>query len=172
MNKIKQLFEAVLIVYRGGVGAVFSDPLTGLCSRQFLKKVGPNEIERAKRYGRPLSLVLFDLDGFRRINDIYGHELGDKILQRTAQLLMSHCRKADILVRWGGEFLLILPETTGVEAELLIKRVIRYLENEDIRISYVVVPWSEKYSSLEEFIKEGNRLLYEHKRQKGLRLRA
>jgi diguanylate cyclase (GGDEF)-like protein len=174
VKKIKQFFEAVLIVYREGVGAVFSDPLTGLYNRRFLEEVGPRAIELARRYHRSLSIVFLDLDDLKEINDVYGHQLGDRILQRTAQLLTNHCRKADILVRWGGdEFLFMLPETTSVEAELLIKRVMRELRAEDIRLSYGVVSWSEEYSSLEELIKKGDRLLYEHKQQKkGLRLHA
>ena len=174
MKKIIQFFKAVLVVYREGVGAVFTDSRAGLYNRRFLEEVGPKMIEWAECYHLSLSIVFLDLDGFREINNIFGRQRGDKILQRTAQLLMDHCRKADILVRWGSdEFLLILPETTDVEAEHLIKEAIRELGNEDIRLSYGVVPWnSEEYSSLEEFIKEGDRRLYQHKQKKGLRPRA
>jgi len=170
VNKIRQFFKVVLIVYRHGIDVIFRDPLTNLYNRRFLEEIGPKEIERARaqRYGRPLSLVLFDLDGFKEINDYYGHQYGDTVLERVARVLKDHCRKADILVRWGGdEFLLLLPETTGVGAEQFIRRIIRELRAEDIHLSYGVVPWQdEKYSSLEEFIKEGDRRLYKHKQLK------
>ena len=68
-------------------------------------------MHRAKRYSYPLSVVLFDIDDFKKINDIHGHKLGDKVLIGIASLVQNCIRNSDIVARWGGEeFILILPE--------------------------------------------------------------
>ncbi|HZW37632.1 MAG TPA: sensor domain-containing diguanylate cyclase, partial [Candidatus Deferrimicrobiaceae bacterium] len=78
------------------------------------------ELERAARYGRALSVIMLDLDGFKEINDAYGHLVGDRILLMTAGVLCAHLRKSDIAARYGGdEFAVILPET-GLEAATTI----------------------------------------------------
>ena len=168
MNKIKQFFKAVLIVYRHGTDAIFRDPLTNLYNRRFLEEIGSKEIERVRRYHQPLSIVLFDIDGFKKINDTRGHPEGDRTLKKVAGIVNGRCRKADIPVRWGGdEFLFLLPGTTGAGAKQFIRIIAKKLRAEDIRLSYGIVPWrNKKYSSFEEFIKEGDRRLYKHKQKR------
>ena len=70
------------------------------------------EIKRAERYGEALSLVMFDIDQFKRINDTYGHLVGDEVLIHVAKLIGERIRASEILARWGGEeFILVLPQT-------------------------------------------------------------
>ena len=90
-----------------------TDPLTGCYNRSVLTDRLPQEIRRAKRYNRSLSLVLCDIDHFKKINDTYGHQTGDVVLQEFAALLKSSIRyDSDWMVRYGGEeFLIVLPET-------------------------------------------------------------
>ncbi|MBY0501968.1 MAG: diguanylate cyclase [Alphaproteobacteria bacterium] len=89
------------------------DPLTGLYNRRFLDESLQREIYRANRYSHPISLLMLDIDHFKRINDTYGHNAGDEVLKVIALLLQKYSRKSDIACRFGGEeFILILPETT------------------------------------------------------------
>lgn len=102
------------------------DPLTGCHNRRFLQKGLLNaELERTRRYGAPLSVVLCDLDHFKRINDTYGHAAGDQVLADFAGLLLSLTRDTvDSVIRYGGEeFLLVLPQTDLAGAQALAERI-------------------------------------------------
>jgi diguanylate cyclase (GGDEF)-like protein len=89
-----------------------TDSLTGLYNRRMLRNFLALEMDRARHYQRPLSLILFDLDHFKRINDRYGHPVGDEVLKTVAQLVQTQLRSADLLVRWGGEEFIILAAAT------------------------------------------------------------
>lgn len=102
------------------------DELTGLATRRFFAKNFPREVERAARYGRPLSLALCDIDHFKRINDTLGHGAGDEVLRQfSARLQRSLRHGIDWVARLGGEeFAIVLPET-GTEAALAVLRKLR-----------------------------------------------
>ncbi len=94
-----------------------SDALTDLLNRHHFFLFGEQEIERCRRYGRPLSAMMLDLDHFKHINDTYGHLVGDQVLKEIANRIRTSLRKNDLASRYGGdEFALLLPETTPEQA--------------------------------------------------------
>lgn len=106
-----------------------SDSLTGLSNRRHFMEALGREVERSDRYGRPLSLVLLDLDHFKKVNDTWGHAAGDEVLKSTAQALRSVCRDPDLPARLGGEELvLLLPETASTGARAVAERARRRIQ--------------------------------------------
>lgn len=103
-----------------------TDPLTALPNRNALAASFVQEIQSAQRYGRPLSLIILDIDLFKSINDQLGHLMGDRVLVDFARLLMDGLRSVDSVCRWGGEeFLLICRETSLDQAAQLAERVLQ-----------------------------------------------
>lgn len=101
-----------------------TDALTGLTNRRQFNARLHEEVARARRHETPLSLALFDLDDFKRLNDFYGHQVGDRILRELGRLLRQNIRESDLPARYGGEeFALILPETREAEAYELLERI-------------------------------------------------
>ena len=106
-----------------------TDELTGLHNRKYLQERLEEEISRSKRYGTKLSCILFDLDFFKVVNDMYGYEWGDILLRNIANKLDAMVRKEDILTRYGDEeFLLVLPNTSEENAFLFGERFRREVE--------------------------------------------
>lgn len=101
-----------------------SDPLTGLPNRAHLQSRFEHEQSRHQRHGSAMSVVLLDLDFFKKVNDNHGHEAGDKTLQHVAKLLMADLRKTDLAARLGGEeFCLLLPDTDSATAHAVAEKI-------------------------------------------------
>jgi diguanylate cyclase (GGDEF)-like protein len=106
-----------------------TDDLTGLHNRKYLQERLEEEISRSRRYGTKLSCILFDIDYFKVVNDMYGYEWGDILLRNIANKLNAMVRKEDILTRYGDEeFLLVLPNTSEENAFLFGERFRREVE--------------------------------------------
>jgi polar amino acid transport system substrate-binding protein len=114
-----------------------TDKLTGVYNRLKLDAVLSQQAANVQRYGRALSVVIFDLDNFKQVNDTYGHHVGDTVLQSFAQLVLNNIRKSDIFGRWGGEeFLLLCPETDVAGAMELAEK---------IRVQTEALPFAEGF---------------------------
>lgn len=102
----------------------FTDLLTGLANRRRCEQIIQEAIERSQRYGENFTICIWDLDEFKKINDRFGHETGDRVLQEISQLAQSLVRSTDIIGRWGGEeFFLLMPHTRIDEAAALVERL-------------------------------------------------
>lgn len=94
-----------------------TDSLTGILNRREFSLVLENELARSKRYGTPLSLIMFDLDHFKQVNDTFGHDAGDYVLQTVADLIKRNIRGMDVEARWGGEeFMILMPQSDVLSA--------------------------------------------------------
>ncbi|HHL39889.1 MAG TPA: sensor domain-containing diguanylate cyclase [Deltaproteobacteria bacterium] len=101
-----------------------TDPLTGAFNRGEFNRIMEAEVERVRRYGRRLSLIMFDIDHFKAVNDTFGHMAGDRALKTVADIARATLRRSDSLTRWGGEeFVIVAPETGLQEAVRLAERV-------------------------------------------------
>ena len=102
-----------------------TDPLTGAFNRRHLLEVVETETSRAQRYARPLSLIMFDIDHFKRINDSFGHDRGDAVLKGVAAIARQRLRHSDIFTRWGGEEFMILATETALSQAIVLAETLR-----------------------------------------------
>jgi diguanylate cyclase (GGDEF)-like protein len=103
---------------------VATDEVTGLCNRRRLYDILTLEAERSKRYASPVSIFIVDIDKFKSVNDSFGHQVGDQVLQGIASILRHGVRKVDTVGRWGGEeFIVICPNTVATDAVNLAEKL-------------------------------------------------
>lgn len=106
------------------------DGLTQIHNKRYFIEFLDREMARCARYDRPLSLILFDIDYFKRINDTHGHLAGDFVLKRLAEFVSKHIRKEEAFARYGGEeFAVIMPETPGPRARIFAEKIRRMVES-------------------------------------------
>lgn len=157
-----------------------TDGLTGVYNHKGFKHFIRKEFKRVKRYRKPLSLIMIDVDNFKVINDTFGHQCGDYILRELAAFLKSSVRETDIVARYGGdEFAIILPETERGRAGKLIKRMSNSIMNHPfqwgserikVEISYGISTAEELQNreGEEEFIRRADLRLYIQKQSRNL----
>ena len=121
----------------------YSDPLTGLLNRRAMENALKREFNREKRYKRMLSVVFIDLDDFKSVNDIYGHDRGDELLKYVANQLFNISRDTDVVARFAGdEFIFILPEASAASTKTLMNRLKSYFISHPLNTAGTLIPVS------------------------------
>lgn len=147
----------------------YTDPLTGSCNRAKFDQELIEWMEYSNRYKITLSLVIFDLDNFKMINDRFGHLSGDKVMQEIAAIIRAVIRKQDVFARWGGdEFAILLPNTEAVHAAELTERLRKLIGEYPFSIGQKVtcsfgVGTMEFDETADDFLRRTDRFLYKAK---------
>ena len=160
-----------LLVRIGLEKSTITDPLTKLYNRLYFN----NQINYLKnqyeRHKKPFSAMLIDIDNFKKINDTYGHHIGDEVLKNVAKIIKTTIRKTDIACRYGGEeFIILLPETEKSKAKEIAERIRKKIESSiqyddnPVTISAGVGEFNEKYKTIHHFIHDVDEGLYVAKR--------
>lgn len=147
------------------------DALTGVFNRRKFFEEAAKEIDRASRYQQPLSVILFDLDHFKRVNDNFGHPEGDRVLQRIAHCCRTTLRDVDIIARYGGEeFVILMPSTDSNNASIAAERLRRSVLQENIdtgdgplTISLGVAAYDESCKDIDALLARTDKALYSAK---------
>jgi len=151
------------------------DPLTGLLTRRALEEIYKNVMELSLITGEPFGVAFLDIDNFKKVNDTYGHEAGDKVLSHISKVIKKVLRKSDYLFRYGGEeFVIILPATSQKDLQRILEKIRKKVaeekinvDNNTIRVTVSiggVVVQERHFIPLSEVIKEADRLMYQAKK--------
>jgi diguanylate cyclase (GGDEF)-like protein len=171
-RKLREASEKIRILNAKLKVLADKDHLTGLLNRRSFMKILNFEKNRSNRTGKPFTLIMSDIDYFKKINDAYGHDIGDKILIEVSKELKKSIRRSDIISRWGGdEFLVLLPETSQSGAadladkllNIFRKKVFKYSNKKiNLTMSFGVFEY-EKNKNLNEYLKSVDVLLLQAK---------
>jgi diguanylate cyclase (GGDEF)-like protein len=149
----------------------YVDGLTGVFNRRYFEIRVTEEIERAKRYTGAMSLIMIDLDHFKRLNDEFGHLMGDDVLRQISTIFTQNLRKVDVACRYGGEeFAIIVPETTGEDAYYVAEKLRKAIQTavfpgvpRPVTISAGVASYPVNGEARDELIKAADEALYQAK---------
>ncbi len=160
-------------IFEATVKASRYDSLTGLFNRQAFDETLEREINRARRHKLNLSILFFDLDDFKMINDTYGHQAGDEVLREVSEIMLSEKRSEDVVARYGGEeMVVILPETDRLNAQVLGERIRKRVEKTRFRfqgkkvgltVSAGLASFPHDASTVEELVRCADKAVYRAK---------
>lgn len=172
-DKVKQRTEELLAKNEELLKLSITDNLTKLYNRVKLDKSLQDEINRSQRYNTNFSIILLDIDYFKKVNDNFGHQIGDEVLIESAQVLSKNIRNVDILGRWGGEeFLVICPETkiedaikvaSHINAAIKLHKFTTYPNT--VTISLGVATFSKHIKNVDDIILNADKALYQAKEE-------
>ena len=171
-NKL-EVIKQINYVYTRTKYLSMTDSLTGLANRRYFDSIFEKEFLRAKRYNNKLTLVMFDIDCFKDVNDTYGHQCGDFILKQVANAALQTFRKTDTVFRYGGEeFTVILAETDINKSVIPLERFRKTVETLEpdwrgkrinITVSIGACQYSKEFDTKEKLLQKTDDALYEAK---------
>ncbi len=153
------------------------DALTGAYNRAYLEQYLRDEFDTATRNEWPLSIAFCDLDGFKKVNDTYGHQAGDRVLQATAQILKANVRRSDVVARYGGEeFVLVLPATDRDTTRAICERIVQAFQTTrhdigpahigvTVSIGYATHLQGQRFADVDALVRAADQALYTAKLQ-------
>lgn len=174
---LKKLNAELLVKNRYLEGIANLDGLTKVFNHRYFQESLDRELNRAIRFGHPLSLLMIDLDLFKTVNDSFGHQFGDFVLRETCQVWLGQLRDYDVLARYGGEeFAVLLPETSGEEAAVVAEKLRAAIAEHEYRegktrytvtASYGLATLNSEVAEIskDELIKRADSALYEAKKK-------
>jgi len=162
---MESMHESISLLYE----AATHDEKTGLYNNKFFDTMIEMELEKAKRKQEKLSLMIIDIDFFKKINDTYGHVKADELLAQLAKVVQKCVRKSDVVARFGGEeFVILLPETNLIKAKKLASRLKKAIHEDDILRKYKltvsggITQFKEKDTKT-KFMQRADKALYKAK---------
>jgi len=171
----KKYQEALKSNYQQSISMAITDALTGLYNRHYLNAHLENMVKQSLSNNKPLSLMMMDMDHFKQVNDTYGHDMGDEVLKRLAEIIVKTLRSADLAARFGGEeFVVLMPETDITNAFDVADRLRRVVENTPFKlinaegsiqktISIGITVLNDFGDSAQSLLKRADEALYEAK---------
>jgi diguanylate cyclase (GGDEF)-like protein len=164
-DELKRLNSELTTRYERTKNLSLHDHLTGMPNRRFMEMELGRVFTMAKRYGKPFSVIMLDIDHFKEYNDTYGHPAGDNLLMMAAATLTKEIRTIDFICRYGGEeFLIILPEIELLGAYEAAERIRKAVEvNMPVTISCGVSSFNSSISKKAELIQRADKALYQAK---------
>ncbi len=172
LARIKLLHEKMSLM-------AFTDPLTNIYNRLHFSNFLDAEIDRVTRYGGTFSVIFFDLDRFKEINDEYGHLAGDEVLKEVAQVVQNANRNADIFARYGGEeFIILAPATDTAGARIHAERLRRDIENHrfngiaKLTCSFGIAEFQPNHDDVTSLFRRADAALYNAKKNGRNRVEA
>ncbi|MBD2296758.1 PleD family two-component system response regulator [Anabaena sphaerica FACHB-251] len=174
-QKLKKLLEEQKELVEQLEKLANTDPLTGVWNRRYLLMIAEQEIKRSQRYNFSFAVLLMDIDHFKKINDTYGHNIGDEVIIFMTKTVLNHLRQPDCFGRFGGEeFVVLLPETDIDEGVIVAERIRENINNESIAVegqqvsitvSIGVASYSLGDKTIDAIIQRADQALYQAKNQ-------
>ena len=175
---VSYLLGSLKLTYERQIYYARTDQLTEVANRRWFFEVLKHEMKRFVRYEHPFTLVYFDLDNFKEVNDKFGHKIGDQLLQNITKIIKRNIRDIDVLGRMGGdEFALFLPETNYQSASVALKRMYQKLvdifeaQYHEVGLSIGAVTFISMPPSVDEMMDKADKLMYEAKKDQKIYIR-